>query len=167
MVMTMDVRLLRIDSRLLHGQVTTNWAKAVNVNRILVVSDRVASDLTRKILIVQAAPPGIRTNVITVEKMIRIYQDPRFDVLKPMILVEDPVDARSIVEGGIRIDSINIGAISFDTTRVMVTDAIAVNTADVEAFKWFHEHGIKLDVRKVSNDSSKNLWKSLSEKGLV
>lgn len=165
--MTMDVRLLRIDSRLLHGQVTTNWAKAINVNRILVVSDRVARDMIRKTLIVQAAPPGIRTNVITVEKMIRIYHDPRFDVLKPMILVEDPVDARRVVEGGIKIDSINIGAISFDNTRVMVTDTIAVNAADVEAFKWFHDRGIKLDVRKVSNDSSKNLWKSLSEKGLV
>ncbi|MCL1630716.1 PTS sugar transporter subunit IIB [Sporolactobacillus sp. CPB3-1] len=163
----MDVRLLRIDSRLLHGQVTTNWAKAVKVNRILIVSDRVAEDLTRKTLIIQAAPPGIRTNVITVEKMIRLYRDPRFDILKPMILVEDPVDAKRVVEGGIKVESINIGAISFDTTRIMVTDAIAVNAADVEAFKWLHDRGIKLDVRKVSSDSSKNLWKSLSEKGLV
>ncbi|MFT8317486.1 MAG: PTS sugar transporter subunit IIB [Sporolactobacillus sp.] len=165
--MTMDVRLLRIDSRLLHGQVTTNWAKAIKVNRILVVSDRVARDRTRKTLIIQAAPLGIRANVITVEKMIRLYHDPRFDFFKPMILVEDPVDARCLVEGGIKIDSVNIGAMSFDDSRVMVTDAIAVNEADVEAFKWFHNHGIKLDVRKVFNDNSKNLWKSLSEKGLV
>ncbi|MET1247252.1 PTS sugar transporter subunit IIB [Sporolactobacillus sp. STCC-11] len=165
--MTMDVRLLRIDSRLLHGQVTTNWAKAIKVNRILIVSDRVASDVTRKTLLTQAAPPGIRTHIITVDKMIRLYHDLRFNVLKPMILVEDPVDARRVVQGGIKVDSINIGAISFDTTRIMVTDAIAVNVADVEAFKWLHGQGIKLDVRKVSNDSSKNLWKSLSEKGLV
>ncbi|TGA98690.1 PTS fructose transporter subunit IIB [Sporolactobacillus shoreae] len=165
--MTMDIRLLRIDSRLIHGQVTTNWAKAIKVNRILVVSDRVAKDLTRRTLIIQATPPGIRANVVTVEKMIRLYHDPRFSFLKPMILVEDAVDARCLVEGGVRIDSVNIGAISFDTTRVMVTDAIAVNEDDVAAFKWFHERGIKLDVRKVSNDSSKNLWKSLSEKGLV
>ncbi|MFT8362877.1 MAG: PTS sugar transporter subunit IIB [Sporolactobacillus sp.] len=165
--MTMDVRLLRIDSRLLHGQVTTNWAKAVKVNRILVASDRVAMDRTRRTLIKLAAPPGIRADVLTVEKMIRIYHDPRFDGFKPMILVEDPLDARRLVEGGIEIASLNIGAISFDTTRVMVTDAIAVSAADVEAFKWFHERGVELDVRKVSNDNSKNLWKSLSEKGLV
>lgn len=165
--MTMDVRLLRIDSRLLHGQVTTNWAKTIHVNRILVVSDRVARDPIRKMLIVQAAPFGLRANVITVEKMLRMYHDPRFDSLRPMILVEDPVDAERIVKGGIKVDSINIGAISFDNARVMVTDTIAVSAADVEAFKWFHEQGIKLDVRKVSSDGSKNLWKSLSEKGLV
>ncbi|MFT8870688.1 MAG: PTS sugar transporter subunit IIB [Sporolactobacillus sp.] len=165
--MVMDVRLLRIDSRLLHGQVTTSWAKAVKVNRILIVSDRVAGDKTRKTLIQLAAPAGIRSDVLTVEKMIRIYHDPRFDAFKPMILVENPIDAKHLVESGITVDSINIGAISFDTTRVMVTDAIAVNAADVEAFRWFYERGIKLDVRKVSSDSSKNLWKSLAEKKLV
>ncbi|KRL38220.1 PTS system mannose/fructose/N-acetylgalactosamine-transporter subunit IIB [Liquorilactobacillus uvarum] len=163
----MDVRLLRIDSRLLHGQVATNWAKAISVNRILVVSDRVAQDVMRKTLIMQAAPPGIKANVITVEKMIRIYNDLRFISIKPMILVEDPVDAKRLVEGGIKITSINIGAISFDSSRVMVTDTIAVGPEDVKALKWLHARGIRLDVRKVANDSSKNLWKSLLDKGLV
>ncbi|WP_311408179.1 PTS system mannose/fructose/N-acetylgalactosamine-transporter subunit IIB [Liquorilactobacillus uvarum] len=163
----MDVRLLRIDSRLLHGQVATNWAKAISVNRILVVSDRVAQDVMRRTLIIQAAPPGIKANVITVGKMIRIYNDLRFISIKPMILVEDPVDAKRLVEGGIKITSINIGAISFDSSRVMVTDTIAVGPEDVKALKWLHARGIRLDVRKVANDSSKNLWKSLLDKGLV
>nr|WP_281279701.1 PTS sugar transporter subunit IIB [Terrilactibacillus laevilacticus] len=99
----------------------------------------------------------MKANVITVEKMIRLYHGPRFGVLKAMILVEDPVDARCIVEGGIKMDSINIGAMSFDVTRIMVTDPIVVNAVDVEVFKWFHDSGIKLGVRKVSNERSKNL----------
>ncbi|MFT8361298.1 MAG: PTS sugar transporter subunit IIB, partial [Liquorilactobacillus satsumensis] len=64
--MTIDVRLLRIDSRLLHGQVATNWAKVTKVDRILVVSDTVACNRIRKTLLVQAAPPGIRVNVLPV-----------------------------------------------------------------------------------------------------
>ncbi|GAJ27200.1 PTS system, mannose-specific IIB component [Liquorilactobacillus sucicola DSM 21376 = JCM 15457] len=165
--MTMEVQLLRIDSRLLHGQVATNWAKALNIDRILVVSDRVAQDVMRKVLITQAAPPGIKANVITVEKMIRIYQDLRFFSLKPMVLVEDPIDAKRLVEGGIKVETINIGAVSFDNSRVMVTDTVAVSPEDVKALKWLHERGIRLDVRKVSSDNPKNLWKSLVEKGLV
>ena len=86
----MDVRLLRIDSRLLHGQVTTNWAKVTKVNRILVVSDKVARDRIRRTLLIQASPPGINVNVITVAKMIGIYHDIRFSLLKVMILVEEP-----------------------------------------------------------------------------
>ncbi|KRL02485.1 PTS system, IIB component [Liquorilactobacillus capillatus DSM 19910] len=163
----MDVRLLRIDSRLLHGQVATNWAKAISVNRILVVSDRVARDIMRKTLITQAAPPGIKANVITVEKMIKLFDDLRFVSLKPMILVEDPIDAKRLVEGGIKVKTINIGAMSFDSSKVMVTDTIAVGREDVKALKWLHDFGIELDVRKVASDSSKNLWKALLEKELV
>lgn len=163
----MEIRLLRIDSRLLHGQVTTNWAKVTKVNRILVVSDSVAQDRIRLTLLVQASPPGIKVNVVTIEKMIRIYHDIRFNGIKVMILVEEPVDAKRLIEGGIEVDSVNIGAISFDKTKVMVSDAVAVNTNDISAFGWIHNKGIKLDVRKVSGDNSKDLWHSLLEKKLV
>ncbi|MFT8425570.1 PTS sugar transporter subunit IIB [Lactobacillus sp. UCMA15818] len=163
----MDVRLLRIDSRLLHGQVTTNWAKVTKVNRILVVSDKVAKDRIRRTLLVQASPPGINVNVISVAKMIGIYHDIRFGLLKVMILVEEPEDAKRLIAGGIMVDTVNIGAISFDRTKVMVSDAIAVNDTDVAAFSWIHKKGIRLDVRKVSGDNSRDLWHALSEKKLV
>ena len=60
--------LARVDSRLLHGQVATAWTKSVNPSRIIVVSDAVAKDDLRKKLIEQAAPPGVKANVIPVEK---------------------------------------------------------------------------------------------------
>ncbi|WP_057895683.1 PTS system mannose/fructose/N-acetylgalactosamine-transporter subunit IIB [Liquorilactobacillus oeni] len=160
----MNVRLLRIDSRLLHGQVATNWAKITKVERILVASDGVARDRIRKTLIVQAAPPGIKVNIVTIAKMIRIYHDLRFSTFNVMILVENPIDAKKLIAGGIEVRSVNIGAISFDNSRKMITDTIAVNQEDAAAFKWMHERQIKLDVRKVSGDSSKDLWKYLDSK---
>lgn len=165
--MPMDIRLLRIDSRLLHGQVTTNWAKVTKVNRILVVSDEAAHNNIRRTLMFQAAPPGIRVNVMPVSKMLSIYRDPRFDFFQVLILVERPVDAQRLIAGGLKVSKVNIGALSFDSSRIMVTDTIAVNRDDVLAFKWMHQHDIQLDVRKVSGDNSKNLWKYLKDKKLV
>ncbi|QZQ47931.1 PTS mannose/fructose/sorbose transporter subunit IIB [Pediococcus acidilactici] len=49
--MTMEILLARVDSRLLHGQVATAWAKKVKPNRILVVSDSVAEDESVKYLV--------------------------------------------------------------------------------------------------------------------
>lgn len=165
--MAMDVRLLRIDSRLLHGQVATNWVKAAKVDRILVVSDGVAKDELRKVLIRQATPPGTKVNVIPINKMLRVYQDVRFAGLKVVVLVECPLDAQRLIESGIRINSINIGSLSFSMGRRMVTDTIAVNQTDVEAFTWLHNRGIQLETRKVSTDSKRDLWKALREHGLV
>ncbi len=163
----MEVRLMRIDSRLLHGQVATNWAKVLKVDRILVVSDRVSQDNIRKTLIKQASPPGVRAHVIPLMKMLRIYFDPRFDHFKALVLVEDPSDARFLVENGINVNKVNIGALSFDSSRKMVTDSISVNSHDISAFRWLHDQGIRLDIRKVSGDSSKDLWKILREKGFI
>ena len=61
----MDIRLARIDDRLIHGQVATAWSKSTGVERIIVVSDMVAKDDLRKFLLKEAAPPGIHANVIT------------------------------------------------------------------------------------------------------
>lgn len=161
------MKLIRIDSRLLHGQVATNWAKVLKVDRILVVSDRVAQDNIRKTLIMQACPPGVKVHVITLDKMLRIYHDARFYGMRVLILVEDPIDAMTLIKGGIKVKEVNVGAISFDSSRKMVSDAISVNQQDVAAFAWMHQHGIALDMRKVSNDATKDFWRVLVEKKLV
>ena len=75
--------LARVDSRLLHGQVATAWTKTTGPSRIIVVSDAVAKDDLRKRLIEQAAPPGVKANVIPVDKMIEIFLecwDLRFNI---------------------------------------------------------------------------------------
>ena len=70
--------LARVTLVLLHGQVATAWTKSVNPSRIIVVSDAVAKDDLRKKLIEQAAPPGVKANVIPVEKNDRSVKRPSF-----------------------------------------------------------------------------------------
>ncbi|MCZ3394330.1 PTS sugar transporter subunit IIB, partial [Enterococcus faecium] len=109
-------------------QVATAWAKKVKPNRILVVSDSVAEDNLRKTLITQAAPPGILVNVITVEKMIRIYQDSQFDSFKVLLLTETLQDMLKLVDGGIDVSDlgIDVGSLAYAVDMTMLTDAIAV-----------------------------------------
>ncbi|MGX7149745.1 mannose/fructose/sorbose PTS transporter subunit IIB [Enterococcus ureasiticus] len=163
----MDIRLVRIDDRLIHGQVATVWTKSTNVNRILVISDAVAYDTLRKALLVQAAPPGVKVNVITVEKMIDIFSDERFDSLKVMLLFTNPEDVKRVVEGKVVFNSVNIGGMSFTSGKRMITNAVAVNKEDIAAFKYLHEHGITLEIRKVVADSKVDLMELLKKEQLV
>lgn len=64
MEMENKLRTCTCDTRLLHGQVATTWTKTTNPNRIIVVSDSVARDDLRKKMIEQAAPPGVKANVV-------------------------------------------------------------------------------------------------------
>lgn len=62
----MEIRLARIDDRLIHGQVATVWTKETQVERIIVISDDVAKDEVRKTLLTQVAPPGVKASVVDV-----------------------------------------------------------------------------------------------------
>ncbi|MGY3725045.1 PTS system, mannose-specific IIB component [Granulicatella balaenopterae] len=162
--MAMDVRLARIDDRLIHGQVATVWTKTTGINRILVVNDDVAKDTLRKNLLKQAAPPGVVANVITVQKMIDIWTNPKFDVFKAMLLFTNPHDVKTIIDGGVDLKSINIGGMSYSEGKKMVTTAIAVDDKDAECFEYLASKGIELDVRKVVADKQEDMITILKNK---
>ena len=149
--------LVRIDSRLLHGQVATAWTKSVRPDRIIVVSDNVSKDKLRKNMIIQAAPPGVRANVVPIKKMIEVSKDPRFGATKALVLFENPEDALKAIEGGVDIKTLNIGSMAHSEGKVAVNKVLSLNEKDVETYDKLNEMGIKFDVRKVPNDSPENM----------
>lgn len=149
--------LARIDSRLLHGQVATAWSKATNPDRIIVVSDAVSKDKLRKSLIEQAAPPGIKANVVPIDKMIQVAKDPRFGATKALLLFENPEDALRTIEGGADIKEINMGSLAHSPGKVVVNNAIALGKEDIDALEKLKAKGVKFDVRKVPADSKDDM----------
>ena len=156
--------LARIDTRLLHGQVATNWTKATNPNRIIVVSDSVSKDDLRKKLIEQAAPPGVRAHVIPLDKLVQVYNDPRFGDTKALLLFETPQEVLSVIEKGVEIPELNIGSMAHSVGKVQINNVLSVDQADVDTYKKLRDLGVKFDVRKVSGDSPSDLFKLIAAK---
>ncbi len=148
--------LARIDSRLLHGQVATSWTKSTEPNRIIVVSDGVAKDKFRKNMIMQAAPPGVKANVVPVSKMEEVAKDPRFGKTKALILFENPEDALTTIKGGMDLKELNIGSMSHSTGKVAVNNVLSMGPEDVKSFDELKKRGIKFDLRKVPGDKKGN-----------
>ncbi|MDF7658474.1 PTS mannose transporter subunit IIAB [Erwiniaceae bacterium L1_54_6] len=148
----MKIGLARIDDRLIHGQVATRWTKETNVTRIIVVSDEVANDHVRKTLLTQVAPPGVTAHVVDVDKMIRVWNNPKYGRDRVMLLFTNPTDVERIVEQGVDIKSVNIGGMAFRQGKTQVNNAVSVDEKDIAAFRKLNDRGIELEVRKVSND---------------
>lgn len=109
----MKIGLTRIDDRLIHGQVATRWTKETNVQRIIVVSDEVANDHVRKTLLTQVAPPGVTAHVVDVDKMVRVWNNPKYGQDRVMLLFTNPTDVLRVVEQGVDIKTVNIGGMAF------------------------------------------------------
>lgn len=149
--------LARIDSRLLHGQVATGWTKAMNPNRIIVVSDNVAKDKIRKTMIKEAAPAGVPANVVPINKMLEVVKDPRFGNTKALILFENPEDALKAIEGGMDIKELNVGSMAYSDGKVNVNTVLAMDQKDIDTYKKLKDLGVKFDVRKVPSDGKQNM----------
>ncbi|MGK0600138.1 PTS mannose transporter subunit IIAB [Yokenella regensburgei] len=161
----MIIGLARIDDRLIHGQVATRWTKETNVTRIIVVSDEVAADTVRKTLLTQVAPPGVTAHVVDVAKMIRVYNNPKYAGERVMLLFTNPTDVERIVEGGVKITTVNIGGMAFRQGKTQVNNAISVDETDIEAFNKLNARGIELEARKVSTDQRLKMMDLIAKVG--
>lgn len=162
----MDIRLARIDDRLIHGQVATVWTKETQVERIIVCNDEVAKDEIRSTLLKQVAPPGVKSSVVDVEKGIRVYNNPKYETTPVMLLFTNPTDVLRFVEAGVPITTVNIGGMAFREGKTQITNAVSVDEKDVAAFRALNEKGIELEIRKVAADSKVMMIQLLDKEGM-
>ena len=148
----LKINLARLDTRLLHGQVVTNWVPYSKADRIIVASDDVAKDELRKELIKQAAPNGIKVNVVPIQKLIDASKDPRFGNTHALA-----------IEGGVPIKELNVGSMAHSTGKTMVNNVLSMDKDDVACFEKLRDLGVEFDVRKVPNDSKKDLFELIKK----
>lgn len=84
------IKWVRLDERMIHGQVATKWSRTLGVDRIVVADDTAAaSDIMQKSLMM-AAPATCKTAIVTVDKAVSLCNDPRAAGLKILLIVSTP-----------------------------------------------------------------------------
>ncbi|EOT27905.1 PTS system mannose/fructose/N-acetylgalactosamine-transporter subunit IIB [Enterococcus saccharolyticus] len=160
----MKIELARIDDRFIHGQVLTKWVKLRPISRIIIVSDAVAQDEMRKTLILSVAPANVKASAVSVDKMVRAYQSPRYTNDTVMLLFENPEDIVDLVQKGVPLTEINVGGMRFERDRQQITKAVSVSSKNIEAFRKLHDLGVKLELRQLPGDTSVDFYKELVAK---
>jgi PTS system N-acetylgalactosamine-specific IIB component len=143
-----NILLTRIDNRLVHGQVATQWNSTIGANLILVANDKVADDPTQQGLMDMAAPTGVAMRYFSIQKTIDVIGQAA-DNQKIFIIVRDPIDVLKLVEGGVPITKVNVGNMHMAEGKRQVATTVAVDDADVAAFKKMQELGVELFIQRV------------------
>ncbi|CAJ1268869.1 TPA: PTS system mannose/fructose/N-acetylgalactosamine-transporter subunit IIB [Shigella flexneri] len=158
----MNITLARIDDRLIHGQVTTVWSKVANAQRIIICNDEVYNDEVRRTLLRQAAPPGMKVNVVNIEKAVAVYHNPQYQDETVFYLFTRPQDALAMVRQGVKIGTLNIGGMAWRPGKKQLTKAVSLDD-DINAFHELNNLGVILDLRVVASDPSINIIDKINE----
>lgn len=139
------VKMLRIDDRLVHGQVAVLWSKQLGIERIIVANDMAAGNPVQAATLKMAAPAGIKCAVVTVDDAIDILSDPRAKNMRLLAIVNNPHDARRIAEGAPApelFDVGNYGLIAGAATRTKLADTFYVNEEEARDLAAIVDAGI-------------------------
>ncbi|WP_227995073.1 PTS sugar transporter subunit IIB [Oceanobacillus sp. CFH 90083] len=153
------IKLVRIDDRLLHGQVAFAWSKHYDINIILVANDDAAKDKTKQMALKMAKPPNAKLYIKSVEEAIKDL--PKLDnpKMKALVIIDSAKDAKSLVEAADNIKSINVGGMRMAEGKKLISRAVAVDDEDIKNLKAIEEK-IEVEIRQVPNDTKK-LFKNL------
>lgn len=153
-----NILLTRIDNRLIHGQVATMWTGVIGANLLLVANDAVATDEFRQGLMNMAAPAYAQTRYFSIEKTCQIIGKAS-DAQKIFIICETPQDVLRLVEGGVPIKKCNIGNMHMAEGKRQVATTVAVDDADVAAFRKLQELGVELEIKRVPDTAAEDVEK--------
>jgi PTS system mannose-specific IIB component len=162
----MKISFVRIDDRLIHGQVATVWVKAYDCNRIMCCSDEVAKDELRKQLVLQVTPPGLKAYILPIQKAIEAFNNPKYDSFNTFFLFTNPTDVLRMVEAGIPFESVNLGGMRYVDGKTQISQAVSVNEQDIAALKKLDERGVKLELRQLAKDPKINVIEKLKSMNL-
>lgn len=163
----MSVVHMRIDNRLIHGQVTVTWVQAVGANRMIVCNDKVAVDPIQKMMLPQAAR-GIKTSVLSVKDTLAYCASPEGEAEKILLVAKFPADALALLEGGLKPQEINVGnqAPIGGTKFKMVTNSVAVTAEDARIYRAIAARGQTLTHKMMPTDRAGDFIQLLEQKGM-
>lgn len=143
---------IRVDNRLIHGQIIEGWLPYLKSSRIIIVNDEVANDPFRKMILGMAVPSDIDVAIYTVEEFSKEWSHFETNGKGTIVLFENIEDVLISYKSSLRFDKLNIGNVPSEEGKVCFTPSIFLNEQNVKDLMYLMASGIEVEVRCVPRD---------------
>jgi mannose/fructose/N-acetylgalactosamine-specific phosphotransferase system component IIB len=147
--------ILRIDDRLVHGQVTAGWVQPLGIDRIVLVNDAVAADEFEREIYAAAVPKGVELTILPVGGAVPAIRELR--ARRTMCLVASAVDALRLLEAGLRVEVVNVGGIHGGPGRRRFLPFVSLSAQEEADCRAIVARGASLDARMLPGSDACDL----------
>ena len=148
-----ELSLIRIDSRLIHGQVCTAWLTATSASRIIVIDDVTAKDPFLSQILLLASPKGIQVELMTAQQASDAWEKNQFGEGKVLVLFKSVDIAHQAYFAGFQFETLQIGGVGGGKGKVTVVGAISLNETEMKQLKMIAEAGCKVYFQILPHDA--------------
>lgn len=150
------ISLMRVDDRLLHGQVAFLWTKTLTIQTIIIANDRVAHDEFLKLTFSMSKPMGVDLQILDVAQAAELVKKEELNSKHVLVVVESLRDAKAIIEASTTIKALNLGQIRERENSKRYSQSVTLTEEDVEIIKGLLAKNIEVYIRTTPDDK-KNL----------
>ncbi|NRG27890.1 PTS sugar transporter subunit IIB [Bacillus circulans] len=148
---------IRVDDRLIHGQVATRWATGLKVNRIMVIDDKVAANELEKSVLRMAAPSGVNTSILDVEKAVNNIKNGNYQGQRVLVVIKTPEVAVQLLKAGLNLKQVNIGNLSNRPNTLQIKKSVSLSESERKAVDFLIEKGVEVTAQMVPDDPAANI----------
>jgi len=150
-VINVDFVLIRVDNRLVHGQILEAWVPSVKASCIIVVDDEVSGDFFRETVIKMAVPRDIEVLIFGVDEFAESYRTLENNHKKAILLFSSIHDAFKVFGSGFKYLALNIGNVYNDEGK-SCSSSICLTNRDFEEIGCLSASGVTVELRCVPRD---------------
>ncbi|MBX4223899.1 PTS mannose/fructose/sorbose transporter subunit IIAB [Enterococcus faecium] len=143
---------VRMDERLIHGQVAGIWAPSLHTQRIIVINDEAAADTLQKSSLKMAAPTSMRLSVLPVESAAKNIRSGKYGNQRLFLVFKNPTDVLRYLKAGGKLTHVNVGNMSYKEGSKDITKSIKVLDEEIDVFESIAAMDINVTAQLVPND---------------
>lgn len=153
----MPLCLVRVDDRLIHGQVVLGWARALKPDRIVVANDRIAKNSWERKFYTSSVPAQIKVSFLELEETARQLLNNLFKNESVMILIESVKDLYSIAELGVTLKEVNIGGLHYRENAHELLPYVFLTDEDKSYLRELVKRSVTLLAQDVPGNTPQNI----------
>ncbi len=147
-----EIVLVRVDDRLIHGQILEAWVPFLKVACIIVADDEVASDFFRETVMRMAVPSDTEVIISSIKEFIENHVRSQTNGKRTLVLFSCIADAVSAYESGFRFQQLNIGNVYSDNCSIMCLPSVLLGKQDIKDLKVLMKDEVTIELRRVPKE---------------
>ena len=148
---------VRVDDRLIHGQVVTQWVNVFKAQHIVVIDNNVAKDKMQKSVLKFAAPPDIKVSIFSVDKAVEEWEKNQFGTKNVFVLFRDVNQIAELQEKGVSFEEITIGQMAIINDRKQIYKQVGLSESEAQTLMDIEKTGVKLYFQMQPTDKKESL----------
>ena len=148
----MPVTIARVDQRLIHGMVVSQWVREAEAQRIMVVDNDIAKDEDQKQIMRMSKPAGTGMSLIDEKTAINNFKAGRYDNHNVLLVVNNLEVLLRLIKNGVKIPKVNLGIMFDREDREKITSHVAISPGERKIIDEIEELGVPVSVHLTPND---------------